>query len=81
MRAVKGHMRNKDPPKALVLSFHGWTGAGKNFVSRIITEHLFREGMDSQFVHLFVATLHFPHESKIETYKVCILISDFFFHM
>ena len=69
VKAIKGHVYNSNPQKALVLSFHGWTGGGKNFVSKIIAEHLFVKGMESKYVHLFVATLHFPHESKLETYK------------
>ncbi len=69
IRAIKGHVKSHNPEKALVLSFHGWTGGGKNFVSRIIAEHLYALGMDSKYVHLFVSTLHFPHESQIETYK------------
>ncbi len=69
VKSVKGHMYNSDPQKALVLSFHGWTGGGKNFVSQILAQHLYGKGMDSKYVHLFVATVHFPHESKIETYK------------
>ncbi|XP_035683219.1 torsin-1A-like [Branchiostoma floridae] len=68
-KAVKGHIRNKNPSKALVLSFHGWTGGGKNFVSKMIAENLFVKGMMSRHVHLFVATLHFPHKDRVETYK------------
>ena len=69
VKAIKGHVYNSNPQKALVLSFHGWTGGGKNFVSKIIAEHLFTKGMESKFVHLYVSTLHFPHESRLETYK------------
>ena len=69
-KAIKSHVNNPNPQKALVLSFHGWTGGGKNFVSRIIVDNMFRKGMDSKFMHLFVSTLHFPHESLLETYKV-----------
>ena len=74
VKAVRGHVRNRDPEKALVLSFHGWTGGGKNFVSRILAEHLFKKGMESTYVHQFVATLHFPHESRLETYKVKFMV-------
>uniref|UniRef100_T1JCD4 Torsin-1A C-terminal domain-containing protein n=1 Tax=Strigamia maritima TaxID=126957 RepID=T1JCD4_STRMM len=58
-----------EPKKALTLSFHGWTGGGKNFVSKMIAEHLFKDGMDSQFVHMFLSTLHFPHRHKIMIYQ------------
>ena len=70
VRAVWGHMTNKEPQKALVLSFHGWTGGGKNYVTRFIADHLYLKGLNSHYVHLFVSTLHFPHMKHLETYKV-----------
>ena len=69
LKAIVGHLNNKSPSKALALSFNGWTGSGKNFVSKIIAEHIFREGMDSKFVHLIIATHDFPHRSELERYK------------
>ena len=82
VRAVRGHMTNKEPQKALVLSFHGWTGGGKNYVTRFIADHLYLKGLNSHYVHLFVSTLHFSHMKHLETYKVCpnmsclILVND-----
>ena len=55
LKAIVGHLNNKSPNKALALSFNGWTGSGKNFVSKIIAEHIFREGMESKFVHQIIA--------------------------
>lgn len=69
LKAVNGFMSNDNPKKPLVLSLHGWTGTGKNFVSSLIAENLYKEGMDSSFVHVFTSELHFPHPSQIETYK------------
>ncbi|KAJ7372359.1 chaperone cofactor-dependent protein refolding [Desmophyllum pertusum] len=69
LKAVAGHLNNKSPSKALALSFNGWTGSGKNFVSKIIAEHIFRKGMDSNFVHQIIATHDFPHQSDVEYYK------------
>ena len=69
IKAIRSHVNSPNPNKALVLSFHGWTGGGKNFVSKIIAEHLYSNGMESKFVHLFVSTLHFPHASKVDLYK------------
>ncbi|KAK6975257.1 Torsin-1A [Biomphalaria glabrata] len=66
---IKGHLRTNNPSKALVLSFHGPTGVGKNFVSRIIAENLYREGLHSKFVHLISATKEFPHEGMVPFYK------------
>lgn len=70
LKAVSGFMNSNNPKKPLVLSLHGWTGTGKNFVSSLIAENIFKEGMDSSFVHVFTAELHFPHASQIDTYKV-----------
>lgn len=70
VRSVRGHFTNSKPEKALVLSFHGCTGCGKNFVSKIIASAMYKLGMQSSYIHLFVSTHHFPHEDLIETYKV-----------
>lgn len=69
LKAVVGHLNNKSPSKALALSFNGWTGSGKNFVSKIIAEHLFKKGMESAYVHQIIATHDFPHQSDLEFYK------------
>ena len=58
------------PRKALVLSFHGWTGGGKNYVAQSIAETLFKLGLKSSYVHLFISTLHFPDEGKTDIYKL-----------
>ncbi|XP_057674447.1 torsin family 1 isoform X2 [Corythoichthys intestinalis] len=68
-KAVSGFMNNDNPKKPLVLSLHGWTGTGKNFASALIAENIYKEGMDSQFVHVFTAELHFPHVGQMDTYK------------
>ncbi|CAL8406242.1 unnamed protein product [Arctogadus glacialis] len=69
LKAVTGFMNNNNPKKPLVLSLHGWTGTGKNFVSQLIADNIYKKGMDSSFVHIFTSELHFPHASQIETYK------------
>ena len=74
IRSIRGHLRNPNPSKALVLSFHGWTGCGKNFVSKIIANNLFRLGMNSNFVHLYVSSYHFPHADSIELYRVSCFV-------
>lgn len=70
LKAVNGFMNNPTPKKPLVLSLHGWTGTGKNYMSELIAKNIYREGMDSSFVHVFTSTLHFPHPSHFLTYKV-----------
>ncbi|XP_005993299.1 torsin-1A [Latimeria chalumnae] len=69
LKAVRGFIKNKSPRKPLTLSMHGWTGTGKNFVSKIIVESIYPKGLKSQFVHQFVSTIHFPHASHINLYK------------
>lgn len=66
---VSAHIRNPNPAKALVLSFHGWTGTGKNYVSKIISENIYAKGMKSSYVHLIPGDREFPHEDMVETYK------------
>lgn len=56
--------------KALVLSFHGWPGSGKNYVTKFIAESLFKKGTKSKFVHHFIGRMHFPEEDRTRQYQV-----------
>lgn len=38
-------------------------------MSQIVAENLHSRGLKSNFVHLFVSTLHFPHEQQIKLYQ------------
>lgn len=69
VRALKDHFQNPAPKKALVLSFHGWTGGGKNYASSMIAEALYKEGMNSKYVSLYVSTKHFPHQDEVPKYR------------
>nr|XP_040053236.1 torsin-1A-like [Gasterosteus aculeatus aculeatus] len=69
LKAVTGFMSNDNPKKPLVLSLHGPSGTGKSFVSQLIADNIYKEGMDSSFVHVFTSELHFPHSSHLDTYK------------
>lgn len=71
-KTMKSHLRKKEHHKALALSFHGWTGSGKNYVAKFIAETLFKEGMKSKFVHHFYSSLHFPHKEESDLYKAQI---------
>lgn len=68
-KALTGFVNNNNPGKPLTLSLHGWAGTGKNFVSQIVAENLHAKGLKSNFVHLFVSTLHFPHEQQTKLYQ------------
>ncbi|XP_063262645.1 torsin-3A [Prinia subflava] len=69
VRAVRGFLQSPRPQKALVLSFHGWSGTGKNFVARMVASHLYRDGLRSDCVRVFISLLHFPHHNYMDSYK------------
>ncbi|XP_009900290.2 torsin-3A [Dryobates pubescens] len=69
IRAVRGFLRSQWPEKALVLSFHGWSGTGKNFVARLVASRLFQDGLKSDCVRLFISLFHFPHQKYVDSYK------------
>ena len=69
-KQLKAHFRQDVPQKALVLSFHGWTGIGKNYVAKYIAESLFRKGTKSEFVNFYISTVDFPDENKVDIYKM-----------
>ncbi|CAH1118796.1 unnamed protein product [Phaedon cochleariae] len=68
--AISGHWNpHHRAEKALTLSFHGWPGSGKNYVTKFIAESLYKEGMHSSFVHNFIGRVHFPEEEKVKQYN------------
>ncbi|XP_047123674.1 torsin-1A [Hydra vulgaris] len=67
--AIINHIENKNPASPLVLSFHGGTGTGKSFVSQIIAEHLFKNGVNSKFVRVIYATKNYTNKNMLEEYK------------
>ncbi|XP_053940405.1 torsin-1B [Cuculus canorus] len=69
LKAVMGFQNNPSPKKPLTLSLHGWAGTGKNFLSQILAEQIHSAGLRSKFVHLFLATLHFPHHNQLQLYQ------------
>ncbi len=70
LKAVSWFMKDPDPPKPLVLSFHGPTGVGKNYITRIIARNIYKMGEKSNHVHTFISSYHFPHTTKAEMYEV-----------
>lgn len=70
LRAVQGFINNPESNKPLTLSFHGWSGTGKNFVARLVADNLYRDGIKSECVRLFIAPFHFPHARLVDVYKV-----------
>ena len=70
MNLVRGHIHNDQPSKALVLSFHGGAGVGKNYVSKMIANRLYKRGMESNFVTQYIAIDDFRDNRDINLYKV-----------
>lgn len=70
LTAVRGYLEKPRPDKALALSFHGWSGTGKNFVARMLAENLYQDGLRSDCVKVFISTLHFPHPKNVDLYEV-----------
>lgn len=70
----------KQNQKALVISLHGWSGVGKNYASTMIAEALYKNGMKSKFVKLFMGKKDFDctdlEKSKVS--KIFLWISLFF---
>lgn len=63
--------RSSNNKKPLVMSFHGWTGSGKNFISDLIASHMYRsEKLKKLHYHVFHGGSEFPEESKLHEYKV-----------
>ena len=67
LKALVGLLNDNLPDKALVISFNGWTG--KNFVSKIVSEHIFKKRLESDYVHQIIAIHEFPLQSQVEFYK------------
>ncbi|XP_046844197.1 torsin-1A-like [Xenia sp. Carnegie-2017] len=72
-KAIKGHVLDPNPSKALVLSLHGWTGCGKNHISTIIADSLYKLGGNSKYVHKIIPTKDFPNANKLSYYKDILL--------
>lgn len=69
MKLLRGHLENK-PQKPLVLSLHGLSGTGKNYVTRMVVENMYVEGTKSKHVHFISAPNDFPIDRNLEDYKV-----------
>lgn len=67
VKLLRGHFESQ-PQKAFVMSLNGLPGTGKNFVTRIVAENIYVNGMDSKYVHFLSATKDFQHENLLEDY-------------
>ena len=67
--ALRGHLSSSNPPKALVLSFHGPPGTGKTYVAQLIARSFYKNGDLSRFYHFFNGRNDFPLPTDVEKYK------------
>lgn len=74
LTTVRSYLELPRPDKALALSFHGWSGTGKNFVARLLAENLYRDGLRSDCVKVFITMMHFPHPKYVDLYKVRLAV-------
>ena len=58
--------------KALSFLFHGGTGTGKNYASKIIAENMFKKGMQSKYVRFVSITTEFPQLRDLPPYMVSL---------
>ncbi|XP_065674115.1 torsin-1A-like [Hydra vulgaris] len=75
--AVRSHFKNEDPKAPLVMSFHGPTGTGKSFVSKLVAESLFKSGINSKFVHHILAEKEYINNTQHSLTKFKTELSDF----
>ena len=66
--AINGHLTHQ-PKKALVMSFQGTTGTGKNLVAKVVAENMYKEGTASNYVHVLSATKHFSRHEDLKDYQ------------
>uniref|UniRef100_A0A8C5KZC2 Torsin-3A n=1 Tax=Jaculus jaculus TaxID=51337 RepID=A0A8C5KZC2_JACJA len=73
LRVVRDYLEMPKADKALALSFHGGSGTGKNFVAQLLAENLYRDGLKSDCVQMFVTVFHFPNPKYVDMYKEWLL--------
>lgn len=64
LSAHKAAVNDKSKPnkKALVISLHGLSGVGKNYATSLIAEAVYKKGMESKFVKMFMGSTDFDCE-------------------
>ncbi|OWR47382.1 torsin-1A [Danaus plexippus] len=74
LKAHKESLKDKTQKnkKALVLSLHGWSGVGKNYATTFIAEAIFKKGMKSQFVKVFMGKKDFDCSNLQESQRKLI---------
>ncbi|XP_018051666.1 PREDICTED: torsin-like protein [Atta colombica] len=69
INALRGHLENHNSHKALVMSFHGTPGTGKNYVVQMIAKAFYKNGVQSNYFHFFNGRNDFPLQRKVDDYQ------------
>uniref|UniRef100_A0A336K870 CSON001228 protein n=1 Tax=Culicoides sonorensis TaxID=179676 RepID=A0A336K870_CULSO len=70
LKALENHYHYiETSKKPLVMSFHGTPGTGKNFVADFIVKAIYKNGLDSKYVHRFSGKLDFASEALTDIYS------------
>ena len=81
-RLIRAHLDKPNPQKPLVLSFHGDIGTGKTWVSKLISESLYQQGLNSKFVkfipvpHFFRDTLRTRETAELLHHRIMSSLDD-----
>uniref|UniRef100_A0A1L8DUT1 Putative torsin-like protein n=1 Tax=Nyssomyia neivai TaxID=330878 RepID=A0A1L8DUT1_9DIPT len=68
--ALANHYKHlEDSSKPLVMSFQGTPGIGKTFVTNVMKMAIYKEGVNSKFVHKYHGRASFPLQEKVSVYK------------
>jgi torsin-1 len=78
LSSIRMHYQNENPSKPLVISFHGTPGTGKNYVADFIAKSVYKEGLNSKYVHKYFGRLDFPEADKASWYAVSKTSSKLF---
>lgn len=70
MSALRGHLESHNSPKALVMSFHGTPGTGKNYVVQMIAKAFYKNSVQSKYFYFFNGRNDFPLQQKVDEYRV-----------
>lgn len=76
--AIKYHLVDESPSNALVLSFHGSTGVGKTYFSKLIASAIYtkyNQSGSSSFVH-FIHGSHIVNNQELAKNKIIELIHE-----
>ncbi|XP_070550239.1 torsin-1A-like [Ptychodera flava] len=70
---ITDYISSNADPNPLVLSFHGWIGTGKTFVTDLIMEQLFKKQNLVKCTHRFVSSYDFPLQDRHDQYSARLM--------